>query len=97
MDKEQFIAAMEAAREPEDDLLATDNPLSIKIMALRRVAEDLKSSPISRVHYSGVGMSLVLDQVDSDVWELEQQLEKLRGENARRERHSGYGRGDSMG
>lgn len=75
----------------------TDYPISTKLNALKIVAADQTKPPLTRVHYAGKGMQLVINEIEDAVFELEEAHKELVDNIAHKERHSGFGRGDSMG
>lgn len=71
--------------------------LTNKIESMKKKAQKERSDPRAHVSYVAKGQLQVIAEIEDEVWALLKRYEKLVDENARRDRHSGFGRGDSMG
>lgn len=71
--------------------------LSHKLDAMKTTATEELESPLERIHSLAKGKLEVIEAIEDDLFKVEDALDKLREANSRRDRHSGFGRGDSMG
>ena len=75
----------------------TDTSVSDKIDSLKAEAAEKMKSPLTRGHYEGKGMMKVIDAIAEGVFAVEDAYNKARDADYWRDKHSGFGRGDSMG
>lgn len=71
--------------------------LSDRLSEMHEKATEERSDPRAHTSYVAKGQLQVLDEIIDEVFELEAALEKMRSNKSWEDRHSGYGRGDSMG
>lgn len=71
--------------------------VSDKIAKMKTEAEKNRSDPKAHTSYVAKGQLQVIAAIEEDVWNLEKLYDSLVDANDRRDRHSGFGRGDSMG
>lgn len=71
--------------------------LTDKIHKMKVEAKKKRSAPSAHTSYVAKGQLQVITAIENDVWDLQHRYNALVDANARRERNSGFGRGDSMG
>lgn len=71
--------------------------ISDKLAEMREQAQKERSDPRAHTSYVAKGKLQVIDAIIDDVFDVEDSLRKMREAKSWEDRHSGFGRGDSMG